>query len=220
MATAGWSSGLDGSHDFPVKRNCSIRTQILLTGLLLLLAVLGHDVRGGQGETNSLKRTMYRVQAGEPDSNGWCLAESTGGHFKIKLPSRFNDFEVSGSDENGKKQENYIVGTITKENTKYSATLAVRKPPIIKELFGNFLNDFKKKATLKYSNELKVLGHPALETEVGDNARAAVMRMIVVENGVYMLVAEFDSNRKEALKGQVKTFLESFELPSSGTTVR
>ena len=35
---------------------------------------------------------IYRIGAGTPDKDGWYQAESSHRHFKVRLPSRFNDF--------------------------------------------------------------------------------------------------------------------------------
>lgn len=192
----------------------------LLTIVLLLVSAFGCEAKDEQDKTNSLKRIMYRIQAGIQDSNGWYLAESTGGNFKIKFPAPFNDFEVSGIDENGNKQENHIVGTITKENTKYSATLSVKETPVGQDFFRDFLAGFKKDGALRNSRQLQVLGHTAIEAEQGNNTKGSVMRMIVVEKNVYLLIAEFDSDKKDALKQQIKTFIDSFEFTASSSGMK
>src|SRR5215204_5825093 len=45
--------------------------------------------------------TMHRTSAGEPDEDGWCLAESTEGGFSVKLPSLFDDLTVSSKTASG-----------------------------------------------------------------------------------------------------------------------
>jgi hypothetical protein len=192
---------------------CSITTlNSLWTLIFLSVSAYDCEAKDEPSQTNSLKRIMYRVQAGMPDSNGWYIAESTGGNFKIKFPAPFNDFEVSGIDENGQKQENHMVGTITKENTKYSATLSVKESPVEKNFLEDFLTGFKRNGTLLDSRQLQVLGHTAIEAEQGNNTRGAVMRMIVAGKNVYLLIAEFDSDKKDSLTQQIKTFMDSFEI--------
>lgn len=39
---------------------------------------------------------MHRIDAGNFDSSGWALAESTNGNFSVRMPGPFNDFSVTG----------------------------------------------------------------------------------------------------------------------------
>src|SRR5271166_3009769 len=77
----------------------------ILVFLPLFIVCASGKAEAQPKQSDSLKRIMYRTQAGVAGSNGWYLAESTGGNFKVKLPAPFNDFEVSGVDENGRRQE-------------------------------------------------------------------------------------------------------------------
>ncbi len=168
-----------------------------------------------KSKEGSLKRVMHRTQAGVANPEGWFLAESTKGHFKVKLPAAFNDFEVSGIDENGNRQENHIVGTLLPDNTKYSATLIIQPATRVKERFDGFANSFRKAGTLKDARRFQFQGQEASETRVGDSNRLAVMRCIIGSKGLFLLIVEFDTDKEAQLAGRIKTFMESFEFPAA-----
>jgi hypothetical protein len=192
----------------------------ILIFLLVLFVCNPGRVEAKQKQGDSLKRTLHRIQAGVADSNGWYLAESTGGHFKVKLPAPFNDFEVSGVDENGKQQEIHTVGVLTKDNVKYSATEDVRDTPVEDSFLENFTAKFKRDGTLQQSRQFQYQGHPAIEMSTGDKARAAVMRTIVVKKHVYLLIVEFDAGKQREVQDLVKTFMESFEFPAQDSSLK
>jgi hypothetical protein len=165
------------------------------------------------------KMDMHRVQAGNLDADGWCIAQSTQGPFQVTFPGHFNDFTVSGADTNGSPVETFALGTLTADNTKYSATLMTkeefkRNPPGENFLNG-FLDDFKANGTLKHSDRASYHGQPCIQAEVGDVSRSATMRVILHGQGVYMLIAEFDTDRGDKLKGTIATFMNSLEFASA-----
>jgi hypothetical protein len=188
------------------------KTNGILVLLFLFLVCTFGKAGAQQQQGDSLKRTMHRIQAGVADSNGWYLAESTGGHFKVKLPAPFNDFEVSGVDENGRRQEIHTVGVLTKDKAKFSATETLKDPPIEKGFLDKFPTSFKNDGTLRSSRRFQFLGYPALEIATSDGARTSVMRTIVVKNRVYMLIAEFDAGRERDLADFIGRFMKSLEL--------
>lgn len=182
----------------------------ILTLSLFLVAGMAADKQ----PQDSLKRIMHRIQAGDANSNGWYVAESTGGKFKVELPAKFNDFAVAGIDENGTNQDNHIVGTALPDNTKYSATLSIQSTTLARQRFDGFASGFNKAGVRKELKKFMYHGHEAIEIIMNDTKRSAVMRMIIGSKGLFLLIVEFDTDKQTQLNVQIKHFMDSLGFPS------
>lgn len=167
-----------------------------------------------QNNDSKPKVEMYRVQAGQPDKEGWCSAESTRRHFKVRLPGPFNDFRVSG---NGSEPviDTSVLGMVTQDKSKWSATLmSYADVAAAKKYFDGFEKGFKgSKLTTK---TFQYRGRPAKEVWIQSPSRSSAMREVLVGREAYLLIVEYDSTRAKELKENIDRFLNSLEFaPSS-----
>lgn len=160
------------------------------------------------------KVEMYRVQAGQPDKEGWCNAESTRRHFKVRLPGPFNDFRVPG-DGSEPVIDTSVVGMVTQDKSKWSATLlSYADVAAAKKYFDGFEKGFKgSKLTTK---TFEYRGQPAKEIWIQSSSRSSAMREVLVGREAYLLIVEYDTPRAKELKENIDLFLNSLEFaPSS-----
>jgi len=164
-----------------------------------------------QNNDGKPKVEMYRVQAGQPDKEGWCQAESTRRHFKVRLPGPFNDFRVPG-DASEAVTDTSVLGMMTQDKSKWSATLAsYEDPSVAKKYFDSFEKGFNRGKLLN-AKTFQYRGQPAKEIWIESGARSAAMREVLVGREAYLLIVEYDTARTKDLKLNILLFLNSLEF--------
>ncbi len=91
-----------------------MRTLSIIFVLLLVAAC-------GRSRQSQPSMVMHRLQAGVPDSDGWCFASSTDGDFSVLLPIKFNDFTVRVKEEDGRVVTTYGLGSKDTDGIGFSA---------------------------------------------------------------------------------------------------
>jgi len=164
-----------------------------------------------QNNDGKPKLEMYRTQAGQPDKDGWCQAESTRRHFKVKLPGLFNDFRVPG-DGSGAVTDSSVLGMVTQDKSKWSATLvSYAEPSVAKKYFDGFEKGFTG-VKLGSVKAFEYRDQPAKEIWMESGARSAAMREVLVGRETYLLIVEYDTAREKDLKLNILLFLNSLEF--------
>ena len=184
------------------------------SSIFRVVAVACFATAVAQNNSAKPKVEMYRVQAGQPDKEGWCNAESTRRHFKVRLPGPFNDFRVPGG---GSEPviDTSVVGMVTQDKSKWSATLlSYADVAAAKKYFDGFEKGFKgSKLTTK---TFQYRGQPAKEIWIQSSSRSSAMREVLVGREAYLLIVEYDTPRAKELKENIDLFLNSLEFaPSS-----
>ncbi|MDB6026449.1 MAG: hypothetical protein JWM68_2672 [Verrucomicrobiales bacterium] len=157
------------------------------------------------------KPIMYRTQAGVPESDGWYLADSTGGHFKIKLPGPFNDFSMVGINAEGKKTETSTVGIQTQEKIKFTASLIKVEGgiPDKRKHVEDFLGAFRD--SILSTRQIVFKNLTGTEAKMQGPRGAAVMRIIPTDSAFYMLIAEYPVAFESQVQELVPGFMDSLE---------
>jgi len=154
---------------------------------------------------------IYRIRAGTPDKDGWCQAESTHRHFKVRLPAQFNDFFVK--DHNGVVAEASMVGTSMPDNSKWMATLVTyTDDALAKKYFHEYWDKWPKEAVKR---SLSFQGHPAKETWINGPSRRFAARNVLVGSEAYLLTVEYDTTRD--LSNDILKFFNSLEFPPAAS---
>ncbi len=179
---------------------------MVLFGGFLLATEVTKPVR------ETAKPTMYRIQAGVPESDGWYIAESTAGHFKVKLPGPFNDFSVVGTNQEGKKTETSTVGLQSQEKVKFSASRIKIEGGIRdkRKYAENFFQKFNDK--ILGVRELSFRNLTATEARMQNAGGGAVMRIIPTDSGVYLLIVEYPLSFEKRATDLIPGFMDSLEL--------
>jgi hypothetical protein len=151
---------------------------------------------------------LYRLSAGTPDEDGWYEAESTRGHFRVKLPAPFNDFRVPEHEHSAVVELN-SVGTSGKPGSKWSASLITyTDAETAKSFFGKAWTG-SGRATPVQSFMFK--GLPAREIWISDTPRSLALRQVLVGREQYLLMVEYDTTQD--LRAEIVKFMNSLEFP-------
>lgn len=157
------------------------------------------------------KRTMHRNLAGEPDTDGWCLADSTEGGFSVQLPSLFNDFTLTTQSAEGVDIKLCIVGSKTESGMTYAATANLRSDRWVPKDLSNFGRNWD---DVVERRSISQAGLQALALRVRNAGATMAMRVLLSDAAVYSLSAEYErgSDFPPHLAGDVQRFLDSFQL--------
>ena len=162
---------------------------------------------------------MHRVQAGEPDAEGWCLARSTRGGFFVSIPHRFNDFSMSTKTKEGVMAQADAVGTLTPAGVKYSVFKIRREDGKVEP---NFLTDITKdfRRELKSERHITHAGAEGVEFTVANSRSRAMFRCFVVDDAIVQLIVEYPPHAAAEAEGNAKRFFESlgFDAPRQSAT--
>jgi hypothetical protein len=167
------------------------------------------DTPAGDGR---LAMTMHRLRAGDPDDDGWCLAESTEGGFSVKLPSVFNDFTMSNKTANGGIVKFHAIGTVTQAGTKYAASAITSTDPMVK---ADLLSDFGK--SFDGVLERRSISHAGLNgihMRVRSTAWTALFRIFQKGRTLYLLGVEHQTSpiMSQEIEQCAIIFFDSFKL--------
>ena len=106
--------------------------------------------------------TIHRRGAGEPDEDGWCLAESSEGGFSVKVPTLFNDATASYTAQSGRVVKMYYLTAQTERGTVYSVgavTGVEGGVPTAESQFERTIAEYKSEITEKrYMNHAGMKG--------------------------------------------------------------
>jgi len=159
--------------------------------------------------------TMHRSQTGDPDASGWCLARSTGGHFTVMLPGRFNDSMQTGKADDGVDLVSHALATTTLEGAKFMVFAVIRPDRKFPSSgLDKLAQNLKKQGSEVELSKVQMAGLPAAELKVKGPDNSAVMRSFQAGDTQYMLMVEYPSiPLGDLITKSTKKFFESFTLP-------
>ena len=125
-------------------------------------------------------RTMHRVGAGVPDAAGWYEARSTNGRFRVRLPDRFNDFQIAAKTEDGRDAVTHNVGTVLPDGKRYVA-FCIDSAKVTDASIG----DFKKLTSsglgdVVYQRDVEYQGHPGFEIKTRTKSVVTILRVLLI----------------------------------------
>ena len=171
-----------------------------------------------QSSDRSLERPkIYRMRAGVPGRDGWCVAKSTGGGFTVSLPARFNDVTIGRPEDDGTVLRTHMVAVTMPDGARFAASAstnaAVKLPGYAAARYVDLL------ARQGTAGDRRVVTMDGVEgTEIDVVEATVVSRYCVVQHGDTMYVLTFQRGVTEALSPDIeemaKRFFESFRFPT------
>lgn len=158
--------------------------------------------------------TVHRRGVGEPDNDGWCLAESSEGGFSVKLPTLFNDSTASFTTNAGKPAKSYHITAQTVAGTEYAAGSITggEGGPTAETVFEQTIA-----ANEPYIKEKQYISHAGmngLHLSVSTPERATLLRVFRTGPKFYMLYADHKPGpvMPERVERDAMTFLNSLQV--------
>jgi hypothetical protein len=153
---------------------------------------------------------MHRMQAGEPDAEGWMLAVSTEGGFSVRLPLKFNDFTLE-SEPNDATARIFVVGGKSQEAIRFSATrLTYRKGA---EAAGQYFANFEKGQGLDTKPERitpqRVGDRPAVDIVLKRPADVSYQRVVRLQADLLLMVVEAPRDHDATVQPLIGPFFDS-----------
>lgn len=154
---------------------------------------------------------MHRVQAGNPDQNGWYEARSTEGSFTVLLPVPFNDFTIKETDKYGKENRYYAIGGKSTEGVKFSVVEFNKENKNIDKDIDELLVNLKSTFTTIKERRFDFKGHPALEYEglLPAAKTSGCQRVIYLPDKIFTMIIEYPTDKESKVKPLIKPFLDS-----------
>jgi len=154
-------------------------------------------------------RTMHRIQSGTPDSTGWITADSSKGHFSVRVPIPFNDFTVEETDPSVPAAQVHTVGCKSSEGIKFIASKITYKE---KGYASSFFAKAKSESTPPTISIIPVSGYPFADSHKNTSSSCAIQRVVLAGEFVFLLVAEWPNSQESLAKPLAKQFLESLKI--------
>ncbi|MDB5387062.1 MAG: hypothetical protein JWM11_2708 [Planctomycetaceae bacterium] len=170
----------------------------------------GSSQRGAPG----VNRSFHRVGAGELDESGWCHAASTTGGFSVSLPNVFNDFTMTPKAEDGVEIKISVVGTLNKNQVKFSAVGTSRPDGKFKvDPLKALPDQFEKRGELKEKHVISLGRMEGIEFRYTGGSSSGVIRLYKAPTMLYQLIVEAPNSIKPAdIEADAKRFLDSFAV--------
>jgi hypothetical protein len=161
---------------------------------------------------------IYRMRAGVPGPDGWCVAKSTGGNFAVSLPARFNDVTIGRREDDGTVLRTHMVAATMPDGSRFAASAstnaAVKLPGYAAARYVDML------ARQGTAGDRRAVTMDGIEgTEIEVVGAAGVSRYRVVQHGDTMYVLTFQRGGHELpdeAAQMAKKFFESFRFPTAG----
>jgi hypothetical protein len=160
--------------------------------------------------------TMHRLQAGKPDKDGWYVARSTEGHFRVKFPIPFNDYSVRVREKDGREVVAFGIGSKSIEGIKFSVleTLSVREPrKSPKERLEQMPEDMRKNGnTISRIRRFEQQGHPAIRFHAQGPRSLADRKCVGLEDRAFLMIVEYPADFEKDAAGLLGLFFDSLEI--------
>jgi hypothetical protein len=157
---------------------------------------------------------IHRKSVDALDRAGWQPAESTKGHFSVRVPVRFNDFTIHAADENIGETVVHVIGGRSDEGVRFTVTETPFTPRMKNPDIGELATGFGNTPGTKVSDIAQDSkdGAERVSFLVTGPASSAYMQVIKTDTALYSLTLEFP-NAKRSRAAQVKgAFFDSFAL--------
>lgn len=159
--------------------------------LFAVMALLSGNHSNAYAQQLPPGMTMHRIQAGEPDTSGWALANSTEGSYSVQLPCKFNDYKVAPEEKSPTNSIMHMVGCQISNGLRYSANRAdfFGGDEVAQKMYADFSFSSKdgEKTVL---TEGVVKGNAYKQFSISTAPQCAEARIVKVNNGIVMLVVE------------------------------
>ncbi len=204
------SSGTKVSH-FLANRG----VRLLFTSIMAFSLACESPRAAQQPATPKAETKMHRTQAGKADRDGWYRAESTEGHFRVKLPIPFNDYTVRSVDKNGRKMSVYAIGATSAEKYTFAVSefpeMPDQRPPdvLLQELVDKFR---KEENVVSEEKRFKYKGHAEVQFNVASPQSTASMRYVVADGRIWFQIAECPPSSRNDVEPLLIRFFDSLEL--------
>lgn len=184
----------------------------VLAAAILALA-LGCEAATAAPPPPGLK--VHRSQAGEPGRDGWYLAESTEGHFRVKTPIPFNDYTVEGTGKDGRKFGVHCIGCESVEKVKFAVTelgdLPREKKPA--DMVREMTNGLRKGGKTLSEERVFERGNQTIsQFRIATARSSAAMRYVVAEGRLFMQIVEFPPSSGKVAEPLLPQFFDSLEV--------
>ena len=183
----------------------------LILRILLGLVVLSFSsVANAQNQAGTV---MHRSGAGQVDSTGWTDAKSTEGKFSVRLPAPFDDFTVKNSDEALQAGRFFVIGAITSEGVRLSATRAsYDNPDSAEHYFRNWQRGGLLRGKQEYHRVTKYQSFDAVEICASDDSSIVYARTILVKRNLLLQTVESPLSQRAAAEQLKATFFQSLSF--------
>lgn len=184
------------------------RPQLLLCLVCLTLAIpsLGQSVPAGM--------VMHRIQAGEPEADGWISASSTEGGFSVRMPLKFNDFTVVESKPNDPVLRAFTVGAKSQEGIKFVATRIVYRKGAASaaQFFANFETGKSLGDPPGSVTPLAVHGRRAVDFVLRSKSAVSYQRAVLLKTDLLLLTVESPLGFEATAHELAPAFLDSLTI--------
>jgi hypothetical protein len=172
-------------------------------GLLIAFKALAQAMPPGM--------TMHRIQAGEPDASGWMRAASTEGEFSVRLPLKFNDFTIAGSDPKAPVLRSFTVGAKSQEGIKFSATRIVYRKGSedAKRFFARFEKGQDLGVVPERITRHSAAGRRAVDLVLRRASAVGYQRVLMLESDLFVLVVESPISYEATAQPYASPFFDS-----------
>lgn len=159
--------------------------------------------------------TMHRVQAGEPDSSGWIVADSTMGAFSVRLPMKFNDFTMHRPGSDAPVSSAFIVGGKSAEGVKFTAARIVYRDDDTAQGYFSQIENGQAFPSDKSptTRSIDVDGRRAVDVTLSDGRALSHMRYILLDDSVMSLIVEVPRAQTDLVsQSEIQEFFESLHV--------
>jgi len=176
---------------------------------ILAIFILSIQIASAQSLPEGMK--MYRIGAGEPDSTGWILADSTKGGFSVRLPVTFNDFTMESPKSDAPVSRTFVVGGKSAEGVKFTAARIVyRDYGTAQGSFSQIESGEAFSGQSPITRSFDVDGHRAVEITLNDGSALGYLRYILLDDSVMSLIVEIPAaNRDLVPESMVQMYFDS-----------
>ena len=188
----------------------------LLIGVAVIFSVVKAGESLAQRDTAAKPQMeMHRLQATTRGDSGWYLAESTHGSFSVLIPIPFNDFTVTESDPKWGTVQTHMVGALSAEGLKFSAT----ETPIIPGRSPRDLDQMEQtlaRGDKGVSDVVKApfSGWPSLSLSQAGPESGAYIRCVQTDTSYIMVILEYPTARRLDAAQLKSQFLDSLKIKS------
>lgn len=161
------------------------------------------------------KPVIHRTQAGTPEADGWCVAESTRGSFSVSVPGRFTDSMVKSGTTTGGIGVLHTIVHRTADGTEFNVLeteVIGLRPQAHADLVQQMIVGYEKKGVTVSRKEVVFEGVRA--DRLGLNAKGVGAEIVLVNLGDrnYMLGVQWRPPARAGLPEDIERFFASFEV--------
>jgi hypothetical protein len=160
----------------------------------------------------------HRTQAGDLDSDGWCVAKSTRGNFSVALPGRFDDYFVKSKKSTGGIIVLHYIETKDANGTEFKVLqteyLNERPPPTVSQVES--MMERVEDMGVKVSRRAVTIGSLGAERLSARAPDVSVeVAFLVGASSDYIMSVQWEGQAAEGFDEDVERFFSSFKVTTS-----